>query len=82
MDAEVEERVRRPGAVPPEDECLTEQVDGERLARRQSSAEYATGCQHARSAGAWPATDGEVMPRPYATDSVAAVTGAADARSE
>ena len=35
MDAEVEERVRRSRAVPPEDERLAEQVDRERLARRQ-----------------------------------------------
>jgi hypothetical protein len=35
MDAEVEERVRRPCSIPPEDERLAEQIDGERLARHQ-----------------------------------------------
>ena len=35
MDAEIEERMRRSGAVAPEDERLAEQVDGERLAGRE-----------------------------------------------
>ena len=82
MDAEVEERVRRPGAVPPEDECLAEQVDGERLARPRArpstrpDASTRGAPVHGRRRTA------RSCARAYAAGSVTAVTGAADARSE
>ena len=81
VDAEIEECMSRAGAVAPEDERLAEQVDGEWLARRELAG-VRDRCQQARRAGAWPATDGEVMARPYAAGSAAAATAALDARSE